>query len=511
MSPHRLSITGLSKTHGFSRVLHDAAFDVAPGEVHALVGQNGSGKSTIVKILTGYQGADAGGKVMVDGRHLALPARAADLRSLGVSVVHQDLGLNPGDSVVDNICVGSWPRHRVTRLINRRRATQQARDALERVGEQVALDALVGDLPIADQVSVAIARSVRNLPSGGGLAIFDESTRALPPDSLGHFHNLTRALTEQGTAVLLVSHNLDEVLTLADRVTVLRSGRVVASGASTAGLTAPDLTRLILGHALDTAAAHPSAKAGGHAELQLREVGGGLLTDLSVSLAAGEIVGITGLAGSGHEEVPALLTGTPGSRGELRLGETVLDLRRLTPRKSIDAGIHVVPAERARRGLALELSIEDNIALSRLRRGGIRPLVGAGQHADTRAVIEGLDVRPPRPDALVRTLSGGNQQKVLVGRAMLGSPRLLVLHEPTQAVDVGARRDIHSAIRRQAATGTPVLVIASDPAELIELCDRILLVHGGRGRELTAGHTVEALLDGIYSEATLEGATRHGN
>ncbi|MWA05402.1 ATP-binding cassette domain-containing protein [Actinomadura sp. LD22] len=513
MSTPRLTVSGLAKTYGNSPVLQDAAFEVVAGEIHALVGQNGSGKSTLVKILTGYHGADPGGAVHVDGHRLTLPARPADLRRLGVSVVHQDLGLNAGDSVVDNICVGSWPRHPLTRLIDRRRAARQARDALERIGEDVALDALVGDLPIADQVSVAIARGVRNLPAGGGLAVFDESTRALPPDSLGHFHALTRALAAQGTGVLLVSHNLDEVLDLADRVTVLRGGRVVEAGLPTGGLDAAGLTRLILGHTLDAAAATARPAPEGADEVFLRQAGGGTLTDLSVRLAAGEIVGVTGLTGAGHEDLPALLTGARSARagGELRIGDTTLDLAGLTPRRALAAGVHVVPADRGRHGLALELSIEDNIALARLRRGRLRPLTRRAHRTDAATVIEELGVRPPLPDALIRTLSGGNQQKVLIGRALLGSPRLLVLHEPTQAVDVGARRDIHTAIRRHASSGTPVLVIASDPAELVELCDRIVLVHDGRGRELTGGRTVEAVLDGIYQPATPQGAIHHGN
>ena len=505
--PARLAISGLTKSFGPNRVLDAASFEVAAGEIHALVGQNGSGKSTVAKILAGYQNADAG-TIRVDGRTLPMPVQPRDLQALGVSIVHQDLGLLDGETVLDNICVGSWPRRPFSRRIDRGRAREQARRALAAVHRTLDLGRPVAGLSAAEKVTVAVARGLRDQRAGRGVMVFDESTRSLAADSLHHLYGLCRRMVEDNGSVLLISHNLEEVLALADRVTVLRDGAVVAAGLAAGDVSEPELVRHMLGRPLRRPQRRRSCdKAGspgaGRSGFVLNAAQGGQIRGLSFSVGAGETVGIAGAAGSGCEELPALLGGYLGSAtpaaGRLETRDQSIDLARLTPGAALRARIAVVPGDRHRRGLALALSMQDNITLPRVGARDRLLLRPGWQAAEARHVIESLDVRPADPAALVRTLSGGNQQKVLIGKWLLSEPELLVLHEPTQAVDVGARADIHDAILRAAQAGSAVVLVASDPAELVALCDRVLVLRGGTvAAELTGELTIDRIIDAVY-------------
>jgi len=530
----RLQVRNLSKTFGSNRALRDACMSVAPGEIHGLVGQNGSGKSTLVKLLTGYLGPDHGGEVRVDGDPLHLPVRPREIRTCGLSVVHQDLGLVDEFSVLENMRIGSFGVHRLTRAIRWSRERQLARQALDVLGHHIELDARVGDLLPAERATVAIARALQDHHPGRGVIMFDESSRALPSDSLAHFHALVRDVAARGGSVLLVSHQIEEVLELTDRVTVLRDGVAVGAGLPTASLTEHELIKLILGYELDaTLGAHrrgsPRARRIASPEPAIPDgagspgpapaaavalgIRGRLVDEVSFVVGRGEIVGVTGLLGSGFEELPYLLGGARRAEaGTLSIPGANLDLARATPRDFVDAGIALVPERRDTQGLALAMTVLENVTLPRVRaRGGHGRITSSWQREEAEWVVRELGVRPPDPTLPAAHLSGGNQQKVMLGKWLRGDPKLLVLHEPTRAVDVGARRELLEVLFRTAAGGCGVLVAGMDASELEGLCDRVLIVRDGRiSLELTEELTLERIVDAVYGAQSNGLATAAG-
>ncbi|ROO87194.1 ribose transport system ATP-binding protein [Actinocorallia herbida] len=475
----RLRVRGISKTFGSHRALDDIVLDVRAGELHGLVGQNGCGKSTLVKVLTGYHAPDPGGEITVDGEPLTLPVSPLAARARGVSVVHQSLGLLDDHSVVENMRLGRFGASRWSRRILWSRERASAAAALDRLGCRVDLDAKAGGLSEQDRATVAIARALQDLPDGGGLIVFDESTRALTRDSLAHFYDLVRTVLALGASALMINHRIEEVIEQADRVTVLRDGRVVEAGLDTSGLTEADLVRAMLGYELRPLPGGRADRAGRDGGVTAHVKAGGGLGDLSISVAAGEVVGVTGVIGSGFEEVPYLLAGARQAHGELRIGGRRIPLGRSRHRELLRAGVALVPERRETEGLALELSVLENLTLPRV--GDRRPWWTGHdwQRREALEMIELLGVRPPHPGLPVGSLSGGNQQKVQLAKWLAGKPRLLLVHEPTHAVDVGARQDIAVAIHRAAAEGCAVLVASADPAELALLCDRVLIFDGG--------------------------------
>lgn len=517
----RLSITGLSKTFGRSRVLTDVALDVRPGEIHALVGQNGSGKSTLAKILNGLHTPDPGASVTIGGVPLALPVRPRDLRTHGMAVVHQNLGLVDDLSVLENMRVGRLTPSRFLRRVRWADERAEASAVFERIGRDVALDARVGTLHEEERATVAIARALQDAATGTGLIVFDESTRALTRRSLEHFFTLLDEIVSTGTSVLMITHRLEEVISGADRVTVLRDGRAVVSGAEVEGMTEPELAGLILGSNLVDLEHRPtSAGVEGTAPLRVDSLTGQSVTDVSFEVRPGEIVGLTGLAGSGYDEVPYLLAGaTPAATGRMTTSGLTLGLPGLTPAAAIEHGIALVPEGRERSGLALELTVTENLGFPKTARARkrLRPLDRRAERTLVQDWSERLDVQPRRPRAPVGTLSGGNQQKVFVAKWLATDPDLLLLHEPTQAVDVGARHTIVAAIHEKARAGAFVIVAGSDENELALLCDRVLVFDDGRiRRELTSTPdlTPDAIVAAIYtdgSRARLRGLRKDGS
>lgn len=498
----RLVARGVSKTFGSTVVLRDVDLDVAPGEIHALIGQNGSGKSTLVKILTGYHAPDDGATVAVDGQALSLPVRWSEASAAGVSVVHQDLGLLDHLTVSENIGVGGFVRHQVSRKIDWRAQHAIARRVLDRLDVPVDPRDPVGPLTAMRRAEVAIARALRDQRPGEGLVILDEATRSLPREELARFHRLLRKVVADGTAILMVSHNLTEVLRLADRVTVLRDGAVAAAGIPTAGLSEHDLARHMLGKTVEAVgrSRQPADEPGGVAAT-VEGLSSDGVDDLSFTVGRGEIVGLTGLPGSGFEAVAHLVTGGRRARaGRLTTPAGSVDLARSDVATCLALGAALVPEKRILEGLAVELSIRDNIAVPSLRRRGRPWHVGRRwQDHEARSSIRRLDIRTRSPHALVKELSGGNQQKVLFAKWLSVSPDLLVLHEPTQAVDVGARVDILRAVADTAARGVGVLLVSIEPSDLAEVCDRILVNGAGGLREIRTQDPDE-VLHAIYSD-----------
>jgi ribose transport system ATP-binding protein len=475
-----LSARALSKSFAGRRVLDAVDLDIAPGEIHGLVGQNGSGKSTLIKILAGYHAPDDGGRLTVGGAQVALPLAPTDPRALGIAFVHQDLGLVDTATVLENLRVGRYQTAAAWRIpwsAERRRA--QA--ALDRIEAGVDLDAKVGSLRDVDRALVAIARALDQVQgAAGGLLVLDEPTAYLPHDAAERLFAAVRAVAAAGAGVLFVTHRLEEILAITDAVSVLRNGQLVATE-PTAAVTEAQLVQQILGFSLERLYPEPH-EARAERVMTIRGVSGPTVRDVTTDLHVGEILGVTGLAGMGHEELPYLIFGAePAAAGELEIDGVVHELRRLTPRSAIAAGLALLPGNRLRDGGVAEASLIENLTLPRLGRyfrGG--RLSARAQARDVAALTDRFAVVPPRPDAALSSFSGGNQQKALLAKWFHTGPKVMVLHEPTQGVDIGAKRQIFQLIKDAADAGTSFVLASAEHEDLAHLCDRVLVFRDGR-------------------------------
>jgi ribose transport system ATP-binding protein len=513
----RLGAKGISKTFGSSQVLFDVDLAVQPGQIHALVGQNGSGKSTFIKILSGHHAPDSGGSMSTDGIPLRLPVPIKQLRERGISVLHQDFGLIDEYSVVENIRITNFAPNRRTRGIRWQHERQVVGALLEELKCDVDPRSLVGSLGPVDRARVAIARSLQVARSDDddaklAMLVFDESTRALPKDALDEFYAEIDRFVTTGTSVLLVSHNLEEVMRAADVVTVLRDGRVVAGGLPTSETSERELIEMMLGYSLDESRPQryieSSTSVSGH--IRLDNVTGHVVDKVELNIAKGEVVGITGLEGSGFEEFPYLITGASKAQsGTLAIGDESIDLSVGSPLPFIEQRIYLVPERRETDGLSLSETVKANVTLPRIRTNGSCFSIGREwELTEVRTAIGQLGIVPPDPTLPAGHLSGGNQQKVLLAKWLLGAPHLLVLHEPTQGVDVGARRDIVDAVIALTETGASVLVATMELELLEELCDRVLIFRAGEVGATVTDVTVRKLIDIIYEvPSDLVGAT----
>ncbi|WP_187270736.1 sugar ABC transporter ATP-binding protein [Lacisediminihabitans profunda] len=505
----RLMMSGINKTFGRNAVLTDAGIEVLPGEIHGLLGQNGSGKSTLIKILSGLYRPDGEDAVIrVDGTDVVQPITPVGVMSQGVTIIHQSLGLIPGHSVTENIRLGTLSGRRFGRFIDWSYEREQARLTLERMQSDIDPDRLVDLLHVGQRATVAIARALQVIVPGSGCVVLDESTQSLSREVLPEFYGTIRQLARQGTSIVLVSHRLDEVLTLADRVTILRDGRVTAAGVATHGMSEAQLSKEILGRQLIAfnrveKMAIPDAEPFGAREpaVRLRGVTGEVLRGVDIDVHAGEVVGVIGATEAGHEELPYVITGAHSSTaaGSIEIHTAIRDLAELRVSQSLADGVVLVPTDRAGQGLALGETAISNVSLPRVRdksRHGI--LRAAWQKEEFSAACAMLNISPPDPDQLAASFSGGNQQKLLLAKWLLQKPRFFVLHEPTQAVDVGARADILRAISAIAAEGVPVLVSSIEAEDLSLICDRIIVLQDGQNsRELTRPFTPEQVQEAI--------------
>ncbi|WP_432016285.1 sugar ABC transporter ATP-binding protein [Streptomyces hydrogenans] len=506
----RLAVEDVTMTFGSAVVLRDVAMDVRPGEIHALIGQNGSGKSTLAKILTGLYRPDPGSRVTVDGVDLQLPIRPDESRAAGVAVVHQSLGLVPDATVLENTRLGRFKGSRFLRRIDWKTEAAATQAVFERLGSRhIPLHAKVADLHEDEKAVVAIARAVQDLEDGRGVIVFDESTRALGREALERFYVLLDRIVATGTSALLITHRLEEVVEAADRVTVLRDGGIVVAGKEVEGMTKSDLAHLMLGREVEGLEHRTATDAAPDADpVVVDRLAGRHVRELSLRIRPGEVVGVTGLAGSGYDDVPYLISGVSKAKGgtvTLPVGQVALT--GLTPASAIKSGIALVPEGRESAGLVGGMTVTENISFPQSctasATGTVRPLRSEAEKQLATAWIERLDVRPPWPHAVLKNMSGGNQQKVLLAKWLATDPALLVLHEPTQAVDVGARKTIVEAVRGAAHEGRAVLVASSDENELALLCDRVLVFNDGVvGHELTGELTPHDIVQTIYTDSS---------
>jgi len=495
-----LRLEGITVLFGGRAALDSASLTVRRGEVHAIVGQNGSGKSTLIKVLAGIH-TPAQGRLLVEGQHLSLPPSSHDLIRHRVSFVHQDLGLIDALTVTDNICIGKLEHSRFLRYIDAARQAASARRVLDALGAPLDESTRVATLAPAERTMVAMARGLLVQGDRPGLIVLDEATRTLTEASAEPIYAAIRSIVAAGGGVLLISHNLEEVLAIADRVTVLRDGRVVAAGVPVEDLDEREIARLMLGRDVSVgilrSAAEPTLT---EPLVKISDVRGRRVHGVDLTLGRGEIVGITGLEGSGFEDLPYLVSGAlAASGGTVSLPTRRLDLDRTSVQTALRAGVVVVPEERHRDGIALSESVEANVSLPRISSRSRRWwLARDWQRREARQVIESLGVSPPDPQMPAGRLSGGNQQKVLVGKWLLNGPTLLFLHEPTQAVDVGARMDILSAIRGLTTSEVAIVLVSREASDLAAICDRVLIFRDGRiDRELVTAEP-DDIIEAVY-------------
>jgi ribose transport system ATP-binding protein len=490
-----LAVERLSKTFGPTRALRDVSLAIAPGRVHGLVGGNGSGKSTLIKVLAGVHRGDPGGTLRVDGDAVAADAMTPALAMRhGLRFVHQDPAVFAELTVAENLALGSaagFPR-RLGRI-----AWRELRAGAERLLRRFEIDARpsdrLEDLRPAQRTMVAIARA---LQGGGSVLVLDEPTASLPEPEVETLLAAIRRYAAAGQTILYVSHRLEEVLSLVDDVTVLRDGQHVLTRPA-AGLGIDELVAAIVGRSLE----HAPSRGGDHGPVRLavRGLTGGPLKDVTLDVHGGEVVGIAGLLGAGRSELLRMIFGAY----ERDAGTLALDgvaYAPGSPAEAMDAGVAFVPEDRARDAAFADLSVTANLSVARLghfRRGARLDRTAERAAADRSIAVFGI--RCPGRDAPLSALSGGNQQKVVVARWLSRAPRLLLLDEPTQGVDVGARAELYDVIAEAGADGLGVLLVSSDLEELARVCDRVLVLRDGRitaqarGGALTAHRLTELL------------------
>lgn len=472
--PCLLEVSNVRKAFRGVLALEDVSLRLGRGSVHAVSGENGAGKSTLMKIIAGIHTPDAG-ELRLNGRsvHLSSPRHALEN---GVAMIHQELNLMPFMSVAENIWIGREPVGRLG-LINHRTLHRKTRSLLERLRLEVDPEAEVRTLSIAARQMIEIARA---LSYDSALLIMDEPTSSLSERDAQQLFTIIRELRAQGKGILYITHKLEELFEIADEVSVLRDGRRVGGGAP-ASLTRDAILRMMVGRELavetpsEAARPGPVVLAARHAALA------GHFEDVSFELRSGEVLGIAGLVGSGRTKLAETLFGlVPASAGQLLIANH--EVRLDSPRHAIARGVGFVTEDRKESGCFLMLSVLENLEISILggeflRFGFIR---GRALSAACAAMCATLRVKTPDLNAPIMNLSGGNQQKVLIGRCLLTRPKILILDEPTRGIDVGAKAEIHQIIARLVAEGTAVLLISSELPEILRVSHRVMVMRDGR-------------------------------
>jgi ribose transport system ATP-binding protein len=485
---------GVVKAFANVAVLKGVDLAVAPGEIHALLGSNGSGKSTFVKLITGTYSADAGTEITLDGKVFGADLSPHDARAVGVRTVHQESPLIGQMTVAEHFGLDrGFPTGRGL-WVRRRPLHRMAREALDRVGASIDPGTFAKDLLAAERAQVSLALAMTDIEPGHGLLVLDEATALLPAPDAKPILERVAALAAEGVGVLMVTHRLREVTDYCHNVTVLRDGAVVHNGAVSA-TNHDELVNAMVGRTADGALAvhHERIKRvldqATPPIVAVRELSGHGIEDVTFDVRPGEILGFAGIVGSGASEVGRMVTGAdPADSGTIAIAGRDAP-RRWTPRAAMDAGICFVPQDRHAEGGVLTLSLADNVSLPRYSHYWRR---GAAEREDVEGVITELDVQPPIADKPFAEFSGGNQQKALLGKWLLLDPKVLVLDDPTYGVDPNAREVLLRAVAEVADRGAAVIVISTEPEQLARICDRVLVMRSGRvSAELTGDNINE--------------------
>ncbi len=499
-----LDVRGAGKRFAGVIALDDVDLALAPGEVHALVGENGAGKSTLIKVITGVHPADSG-EVLLDGEPVAFSG-PREAQERGISPIFQEVNLVPLMTVAQNVFLGREPRGRFG-LIDRRRMEREARNLLGDFGLDVDVSQPLRALGVGIQQMVAIARAVS---LRARVVIMDEPTSSLEPREVETLFGVIRRLKADGVAVIYVSHKLDELFVICERVTVLRDGRRVHVG-PIAELDRPRLVALMLGRDVAEVQRHGMTSFGaagreGPAETPVLEAShlthAPRLRDVSLAVRPGEVVGLGGLLGAGRSETAKAIAGAePLDGGEVKVaGKTV---RRGSPVAAMKAGIAIIPEDRKAEGIIPQLSVRDNITLAALPRFAKAGLVSEkAQDEVVETFMRRLQIKASSPDQRVSELSGGNQQKVLLARCLAANPKVLILDEPTRGIDVGAKAEIQALVDELAEQGLGVVLISSELEEVVEGSDQVVV--------LKEGAVVDVLRGDDVTEDRLVGALTHG-
>jgi ribose transport system ATP-binding protein len=488
-----LRVRDLRKAFPGVVALDGVDFDLRSGEVHVLLGENGAGKSTLIKALSGAHRPDSG-RIVVDGEETEIRS-AQDAQRLGIATIYQEFNLVPELTVAENLFLGRQPRR--FGLVDRRRMEREARELLERAGVDAAPGQRMGDLGIARMQMVEIAKA---LGQDARVLIMDEPTAVLTTGEVDKLFAIVRRLREQGVAIVFITHHLEEIPRIGDRVTVLRDGRSV--GEVPADTAEAELVRLMVGRSIEQQYPRERSDAGPPL-LQVRGLGrAGVFENVSFEVRAGEVVGLAGLVGAGRTEVARAIFGAD----RYDAGEVLVEGRPLRPgdvHAALEAGVGLVPEDRKGQGLVLEADVGENLGLVTLGRSSHGGFVDrAGQRGAAADIAGKLNVRMSGLRQEVATLSGGNQQKIVIGKWLLADAKVLILDEPTRGIDVGAKVEIYQLINRLTASGHAVLMISSDLPEVLGMSDRVLVMARGRlAGELTAD---EATQDSVMALAVAE-------
>lgn len=467
-----LEMRGISKTFPGIKALSDVDLAVHAGEVHAIVGENGAGKSTLMKILAGLYQPDTG-EIALDGEVVRISGQL-DARRRGIGMVYQELNLVPDLSVAENITLGAMPSR--FGLVRRKTLTHTAVDVLAALDARIDPRTLVGSLTVSQQQLVEIAKAYAARPK---IIVLDEPTSSLSEHEAQALFRVVEAMRADGIAIIYISHRLREVLDLADQVTVLRDGRQIETRPAT-GLTAGEMISLMVGRDLTDVFPKTTVPIG---DVVLEVEGlerAGSFEDITLNVRAGEIVGLAGLVGAGRTEIARAIFGLDrADAGVVRVNGENVHVRR--PRQGVRAGIAYVPEDRKRDGIVPAASIKDNIALPVLPAMSTAGWISRSRERQVvSAKVNELGVSPPVIERRVDTLSGGNQQKVVIAKWLATRPDVLVLDEPTRGVDVGAKADIHTIIGQLASAGVAILLISSELPEVLAVSDRVYVLHEGR-------------------------------
>jgi ribose transport system ATP-binding protein len=483
---------GIEKSYGGVRALRGASLQGSFGEVHGLVGENGAGKSTLVKVLSGAVAPD-GGTVTLEGRELRLsgPRDAVDA---GIGTVFQELSLIPDLSIASNLFYGTEPRVRLGR-VSQRALADSARRTLEAYGLHYHdVKRPVRSLRLSERQVLEVVKTLVRRPS---VLLLDEATSALLPQQVDWLFEAVRQFARDGGLVLFISHRLAEVEALCDRITVFRNGLDV--GTRPAGnLDEAELVEMMLGRSVQRVYAPRESPVGSALVCRVKGLSSApVLRNIDLEVRSGEIVGVAGLDGQGQAELFLALFRARPSRGEVEIAGR--RLHGLAPARALRAGVGLVPEDRARDGLCLSMTIRDNLVLSNLREVS---WVGFLRRSRMRALVEGaksrLKIKFAAPSQQVASLSGGNQQKVLLGRVLACSPRLLLMFDATRGVDIGTKSEIYALMRAECKDGVGIIFYSSDVAELVNMADRVIVLHDGTiYRELQAPITEESVVAAV--------------